>query len=131
MAGEAYNVELNLRPIDLHMKIISIETALRLMASSKFRKYGKSSNAPLIKLVAKIEAFTDKPIFSLKFGKPYTNASWASLPFAAIVKNSLKAAVSMDLESVQRRYLGKASDYTVCSAEPIGIILALEIAIHV
>ena len=158
MAGEAYNVELNLRSIDLHMEITSIKTALQLMTSFQFRKYKRSPNVSLTKFVAKIEAFTDKPISSLELKKTYTNAPWASLPFAAIVKDCLEtfieheklimneptltfypngsginehisaAAVNINIKTVGCRYLSKAPDYTVYSAELMSIILTLETA---
>ena len=152
MAGKIYNIELTLRPIDLHLEITFIKTVLRRMASSRFRDNMRPHNSLLTKLVVKIEAFIGKPISSLELKKPYTNAPRASLLFAVVVKDFLKVLIEHErllvdesalifytdgsgiddhIGAVRRRYLGKALDYIVYNAELMGIILALNIAIDV
>lgn len=163
MAGEAYNVELNLLPIDLHLELVSLRSTLKIMSAPTFRQLENQppEDAPLAKLIRRIEARIGKPIANLELKKPYTQAPWEALPFAVIAKDELSAlidherliveapaltfytdgsgidghigaaAVCMEIGAIRRRYLGKAPDYTVYSAELVGIILALEIVIDV
>lgn len=93
VAGEAYNIELNLLPLYLHKDITTTRAALRITTSSTFRD---PDNLPppgseLARYVSKIEARAGKSIADLELKRPYFYAPWETLPFAVIVKDELSA----------------------------------------
>ena len=112
VAEEAYNIELNLLPIDLQMEIASHRTALKIMSTSTFKtpEDSPSQNVPLTRLIAQIEARTGKSIFNLELKKPYTHAPWESLPFAHIAKDYLKALIDHERLTVDSPALTFYSD---------------------
>lgn len=88
VAGETYNTELDLMPIDLQLEVTIIRTVLRIMIQPVFKNadllHLKTS---LAKWTAKIEARSGKPIDSLELRKPFIYAPWEALPIATIAKD--------------------------------------------
>ena len=95
VAGEAYNIELNLLPVDIHMEMAAIRSTLRIMSSPTFKRLENqpSANAPLARFIAQIEQRTGKSIANLEVKMPYIHAPWASLPFAVIAEDDITALI--------------------------------------
>ena len=159
VAGEAYNIKLDLLPIDLYVKLAATRSALRLLTTPTIRGSERTSDSPLGKLSTKIEQQIGASISNLEMRKPYLCAPWKILPLSFIAQNDIHAvieheklladtpalnfytdgsgidenigaaAVNLDIGAIRRRYVGKMPDYTVYSGEIVGVILALELAI--
>ena len=159
VAGEAYNIELELLPIDLYVKLAATRSALRLLTTPTIRGSERTSDSPLGKLSAKIEQQIGASISNLEVRKPYLCAPWKTLPLSFIAQNDTHAiieheklladtpalnfytdgsgidenigaaAVNLDIGAVRRRYVSKIPDFTGYSGELVGVILALELAI--
>lgn len=71
VAGEAYNIELDLLPIDLYVKLAATRSALRLLITPTIRGSEKTSDLPLGKISAKIEQQIGASISNLEMRKPY------------------------------------------------------------
>lgn len=159
VAGEVYNIELDLLPVDLYIKLAATRSALRLLTTPTIRGSERNSDSPLGKLSAKIEQQIGASISNLEIRKPNLCEPWDTLPLSFIAQNDIHAAieheklladtpaldfytdgsgidenigaaaVNLGIGAVRRRYVGKMLDYTVYSGELGGVILALDLAV--
>lgn len=93
VAGEAYNIELDLLPVDLYIKLAATRSALRLLTTPTIRGSERNSDSPLGKLSAKIEQQIGASISNLEIRKPNLCEPWETLPLCFIAQNDIHAAI--------------------------------------
>ncbi len=93
VAGEAYNIELDLLPINLYIKLAAARSAIRLLTSPTIRGSEKTSDSPLSKLSTKIEQQIGASISNLEVRKPYLCAPWKTLPISFIAQNDIHSII--------------------------------------
>lgn len=93
VAGKAYNIELDLLPIDLYIKLAAIRAALKLFTTPTIRGSKRASVLPWGKLSTKIEQQIGASINNLEIWKPYLCAPWESLALSFIVQQDIHAVI--------------------------------------